>query len=619
MIDEQRTEMRRAAHAYLKFGFSVFPVGSDKRPLIPSWKPYQERHATHDEVEAWFRQWPDMNIAIVTGKISGIVVIDVESKGNPDAFPATAFASTGSGGWHLYYKHPGETVTNSTRFAPDTDLRGDGGYVVAPPSYMSALADVSDSSKRHTQPYAWQKTPWEAGMTEYPKEFVNAQTPQSTEMTVRNAGALVPVGQRNDAATRYIGRVLASLPPDLWDVVGIGALREWNAQCVAEPLEDKELRAIFDSIRSAEMRSRLEPATDTLKPITLSELYREPMPEVPWLVQDLIPFGGVTAMTGDSNTFKTFLTSTLAGSVAHGEPYLGHFSTQKGKVLIIDEENHRLYILRKRFTEMGIPETEDIQVLSQQNLKLDTEKDVRALRALLDQERPILVILDALVRFHSKEENSSTEMAKVMGAIRSLTADDRAVVLIHHHKKEQQGFKRKGGSQSLRGSSDIFASLDCHLSIDRKAYETTVTITQGKLRVQEQMAPFIASLVPIDTEHKSFVYKGEDTTKADRVAEIADEIKDLLANSDEALTFKTIREHVDAKKALIAAAIALLEAKTEIRHRVGPRNTFFYYLKGSDEELPNEADEADEDTGEPEKTAEELPPMEQEPNNPPPF
>jgi len=49
-------------------GFSVFPVGSNKKPLI-NWKEYQNKRATPEQIKEWIKKYPAMNIAIVTGKI----------------------------------------------------------------------------------------------------------------------------------------------------------------------------------------------------------------------------------------------------------------------------------------------------------------------------------------------------------------------------------------------------------------------------------------------------------------------------------------------------------------------------------------------------------------------
>lgn len=105
--------------------------------------------ATTDPVVigAWWDRWPEANIGVRTGAVSGIVVLDVDSyAGGEDGLAElvaaygelveTMEAETGGGGRHLIFAHPGDTVDirNKAGLAPGVDVRGDGGYIVAPPS-----------------------------------------------------------------------------------------------------------------------------------------------------------------------------------------------------------------------------------------------------------------------------------------------------------------------------------------------------------------------------------------------------------------------------------------------------------------------------------------------------
>ena len=102
------TEIKAHALDYLARGFSVIPVGQDKRPLLPTWKEFQNRRPTAADVENWFQQYKPTGIAIVTGRISGLVVLDVEADVDltPFRIPLTVAAKTGGGGWHFYFRYP---------------------------------------------------------------------------------------------------------------------------------------------------------------------------------------------------------------------------------------------------------------------------------------------------------------------------------------------------------------------------------------------------------------------------------------------------------------------------------------------------------------------------------
>jgi hypothetical protein len=134
-----------AAKRYLARGWSVLPLRKcDKRPLI-SWEHLQIERPTEHDVADWFRRWRDANVGIVTGEISNLIVLDIDPKHGGDAtlerlerrfrpLSATVEAVTGGGGRHLYFAHPGGLTRNRAGLAQGIDLRGDGGYVVAPPS-----------------------------------------------------------------------------------------------------------------------------------------------------------------------------------------------------------------------------------------------------------------------------------------------------------------------------------------------------------------------------------------------------------------------------------------------------------------------------------------------------
>lgn len=134
-----------AALAYAALGWSVIPIEpGGKRPLVP-WLDFQHRIAGCETVDGWFRRWPDANVGIVTGRVSGLVVVDVDPRHGGEAslaqaqrahgpVPATVQAETGGGGRHLYFGNPGSLLHNRVGILPGIDLRADGGCVVAPPS-----------------------------------------------------------------------------------------------------------------------------------------------------------------------------------------------------------------------------------------------------------------------------------------------------------------------------------------------------------------------------------------------------------------------------------------------------------------------------------------------------
>lgn len=139
------TTPREWALAYLSRGWSVIQVRRGTKRSVGRWAEFQSRLPTREEVEAWYAQRPDANVAIVTGILSGLIVVDVDPGHGGDSslrrlerahskIPATMTAKTGGGGRHLYFLHPGDELRNRVGVYPGIDVRGDGGYIVAPPS-----------------------------------------------------------------------------------------------------------------------------------------------------------------------------------------------------------------------------------------------------------------------------------------------------------------------------------------------------------------------------------------------------------------------------------------------------------------------------------------------------
>src|SRR3989344_6493489 len=248
---ETNNQILEAALHYAELGLSVIPVGRDKKPLI-EWKKYQEERASHEQIKEWWAQFPDVNVGVVTGKISGIVVVDVESGGDVKNLPPTVISKTGGGGWHCFYLYPNLAVQNGVRVRELTDMRGDGGYVVIPPS-------LHKSGNR----YEWLVSPNDADFAELP-EWVLQKTSKQKQKT--NWQEFIsrenPNGARNMSATQLAGKLLYHIPIEFWDVSGWATMKEWNAQNNQPPLTEGELRGVWDSIKQLEL-GRREKASST--------------------------------------------------------------------------------------------------------------------------------------------------------------------------------------------------------------------------------------------------------------------------------------------------------------------------------------------------------------------
>jgi hypothetical protein len=135
--------LEQARHYVDGLGWSVIPLmpRSKKPPEGFSWKPFQYRHPTVSELERWGKQYPEANIGVVGGAVSGLAIIDVDGpEGNESLKVAKLQVEQGPicltprPGSHIYFKHPGVYVTSSLSILPGLDIRADGAYAVAPSS-----------------------------------------------------------------------------------------------------------------------------------------------------------------------------------------------------------------------------------------------------------------------------------------------------------------------------------------------------------------------------------------------------------------------------------------------------------------------------------------------------
>jgi len=121
-----------------KFKFSVFPVDG-KVPLV-EWKKYQNGFADDDHIMRWWQKWPKANVGIATGALSDLGVVDIDNEqGKKNILELLGsdwkapLAKTPRGGAHIYFRND-KRIKNKVGVIPGTDFRGEGGYVVAPPS-----------------------------------------------------------------------------------------------------------------------------------------------------------------------------------------------------------------------------------------------------------------------------------------------------------------------------------------------------------------------------------------------------------------------------------------------------------------------------------------------------
>lgn len=126
------------AKKYINLGWSIIPVEPrGKKPLI-KWEEFQNRRASETELREWLIKWPEMNLGIVTGNISNLVVVDLDGPkglqyGRKIRLGGTVVSLTGTGK-HIFYRWTEGLRNSASKIAEGVDIRGEGGYVVVAPS-----------------------------------------------------------------------------------------------------------------------------------------------------------------------------------------------------------------------------------------------------------------------------------------------------------------------------------------------------------------------------------------------------------------------------------------------------------------------------------------------------
>lgn len=240
--------MMACALEYANQGFAVFPLSpKDKYPIYSG--GFKIATTNPEQIGKWWRRNPDANIGIATGAASGglvIIDLDVDDDKGINGFetmrdwershgdlPDTANTITGRGGYHLFFRS-NEPIKNRVGILPGVDVRGDGGYIVAPPS-------IHPNGK----PYEWEQSIDEFGIAsvnDTVRAFLaSGDTGDNSEFVVPDE---IPAGSRNDT----LFKMACSLQARKYSDEAIRALveAENNVRC-SPPLEADEIDKIIES------------------------------------------------------------------------------------------------------------------------------------------------------------------------------------------------------------------------------------------------------------------------------------------------------------------------------------------------------------------------------------
>ena len=267
--------MKKAALGYQEKGFSVIPISpSNKQPMI---KFADKPAMTAQEIEDFWNQYPDSNIAVRTDKF---FVIDVDLHGKHNGYESlanwehlnlitpTLQAKTASGGKHIFYfKHPDISMTQMIGFLPGVDVKAHpNNYVLVAPSKTPKGEYAWDWEKSKEggtmvtasralvmaikQEYLKKNNRSELDDIYYQIRNGAGKRNRTTEVFETIVKGFGEEGSRNDTAAKFAGTLLArSVDPNC--VLELAQIANNNS---ADPLSDRELSRTVDSMIQKHMR-----------------------------------------------------------------------------------------------------------------------------------------------------------------------------------------------------------------------------------------------------------------------------------------------------------------------------------------------------------------------------
>lgn len=489
---------------YHRQGLQPIPVNG--KASLESWKEYQEKLSPEHVVREWFIKHKDAGLAILTGPVSNVIVLDLDGEEALDAvkkyyIPKTWWAKTRKG-YHYYFKWKSEadfpTTITALNGMKGVDVRGRGGYVVAPPSYNI---------------YSWIHgyAPWEVGLADLPDWLFSLlshhkRLNQTTESNSDNSWVSkllegVCKGGRHSALLRLTGYYLSRMPRD----VVVRLLTDWN-QKNDPPLSEAELEATVNDVAKryetgeykSKFQEKIEEDEEPLLPVNVSYFLDSATPQIDWLVQNLIPKETSAIIGGMQGIGKSWGLLDLAVEVARGGgKWFDYLPVEGGRVLYIDEESseHLLrYRLKKLVTGKQLRGTPlDLHFAVGQGFSFTNGKKLEKFKELLLQLKPTLIIMDSLICFHHLDENSAKDMRYLFKIVKKLIDQFNCTFIFADHEgkgnPKDKGFQ---ASHRLRGSSAKGDATDTVISITKK--EPHLIVEHTKARFYKPIPRFAASI-----------------------------------------------------------------------------------------------------------------------------
>lgn len=426
-------------------------------------------------IREWWTKWPNASIGIATGKKSGLAVVDLDgadgiASGKSLGLSSTITALTGNGQQLFYADSSGGLKNSVKKLAAGVDTRGEGGYVVAPPS-------LHPNGKR----YSWQGQPLSRkALIPLPAAFAEIATPTGTCAVGGPIGARKPEGwiaealdqMRNGHVANTLVSVIGKFRYHSFSEADTVRFLKPHALVNGQPFEGLEAKV-------HEIFTRYEASPRAAEPAAKSEAidaFLEDIKKVEWICEPIIAQKSIGFVAGLPETCKTWLLMDLAVESARKQGlWLGLFPTTSLKVLFIDQERFKGETQR-RFNALIAGKSlkrEDLRqslfIKSGTTIKLDLPASLQAFRTELMDLRPDLVIVDSFATFHNSPENDRMAIQAVLNNIKALRDEvGCAFIFINHESKmvfQHVEDNKNPNAFDMLGSVGIVAAAEFCLTV----------------------------------------------------------------------------------------------------------------------------------------------------------
>ncbi len=286
-------------------------------------------------------------------------------------------------------------------------------------------------------------------------------------------------------------------------------------------------------------------------------------PQTQWLIEGLWSEQAVGILGGEPKCCKSFLALDVAVSVASGTACLRQFPVGRtGKVLLFPAEDS-LAVVRQRL--QGIAAAAQVafaslavEVITAPSLRLDTPADRQRLSNTVQHLRPILLILDPLIRLHRVDENDATQIAALLSYLRQLQRQFHLAVLLVHHARKDSNSSRPG--QALRGSSELHGWGDSNLYLRRRGSQLTLS-TEHRAAASQHHIP-----LQLTQAGQSLALSVVDRTLAQPAPDASpiDRVRQTLAQLNQPAPLQHLRKLCGMRTAVVCSALAELSALGEV-------------------------------------------------------